>query len=207
MYDLKPKVLCQLFDAFVGSILSYGSEIWGYTKSKEIERIHLKFCKRLLNVPTNTCTAAVYGELGRYPLFINRYVRILNYWLKIISTDNIILKRICSQAVADCDDGNRNWVHNIKNMLNAYGLTFLFYNAHFLDVNSCVCTFKNRVIDNFPEEWSRSLERSSVLDMYRQFKVTLEYETYLNEVPRSLRYYFCRLRMCQSFTNPDWETH
>ena len=31
--------------------------------------------------------------------------------------------------------------------------------------------------------------------MYRQFKVTLEYETYLNEVPRSLRYYFCRLRM------------
>ena len=131
IYDLKPKVLCQLFDAFVGSILSYGSEIWGYTKSKEIERIHLKFCKRLLNVPTNTCTAAVYGELGRYPLFINRYVRILNYWLKIISTDNIILKRIYSQAVDDCDDGNRNWVHNIKNMLNEYGLTLLVDNAHF----------------------------------------------------------------------------
>ena len=40
-------VLCQLFDAFVGSILSYSSEVWGYTKSKEIERVHLKFCKRI----------------------------------------------------------------------------------------------------------------------------------------------------------------
>ena len=26
---LKPKILCQLFDAFVGSVLLYTSEIWG----------------------------------------------------------------------------------------------------------------------------------------------------------------------------------
>ena len=55
MYNFKtipltPKTQCQLFDSFVGSILGYGSEIWGYTKSKEIERIHLKFLKRLLTV-------------------------------------------------------------------------------------------------------------------------------------------------------------
>ena len=35
----KPKTLCQLFDAFVGLILEYASENWGYTKSKEIERV------------------------------------------------------------------------------------------------------------------------------------------------------------------------
>ena len=46
-YPMKPNVLCQLFDAFVGCILSYSSEVWGYTKSKEIERVHLKFCKRI----------------------------------------------------------------------------------------------------------------------------------------------------------------
>lgn len=47
---LTPETLCQLFDAFVGSILNYASEILGYTKSKEVERIHLKFCKRVLKV-------------------------------------------------------------------------------------------------------------------------------------------------------------
>ena len=42
-YKFKPSALCQLFDSFVSSILNYGCEIWGYTKSKELERIHLKF--------------------------------------------------------------------------------------------------------------------------------------------------------------------
>jgi hypothetical protein len=52
--DLKPKLLCQLFYSFVGSIISYASEVWGYSKSKDIERIHLKYCKRILNVRENT---------------------------------------------------------------------------------------------------------------------------------------------------------
>ena len=33
-YDFNIKTLCQLFDSFVGSILSYGCEVWGFTKSK-----------------------------------------------------------------------------------------------------------------------------------------------------------------------------
>ena len=73
-FDLNPKILRQLFDSFVGLVLRYAYEIWGYTKSKDIERIHLKFCKELLQVKSN---ATVYGELGRFPLFINRYIRIM----------------------------------------------------------------------------------------------------------------------------------
>ena len=49
-FDFKPKTLCQLFDAFVSPIINYSCEIWGYTKFKEIEHIHLKFCKRILQV-------------------------------------------------------------------------------------------------------------------------------------------------------------
>ena len=79
---LKPKTLCHLFGAFVGSIFGYASEIWGYTKSKEIERIHLKFCKRRLNVKLSCSNASVYGELGRYPLYVSRYVRMVKYWCK-----------------------------------------------------------------------------------------------------------------------------
>ena len=29
-YALTPKVMCQLFDSFVGSILSYSCEVWGF---------------------------------------------------------------------------------------------------------------------------------------------------------------------------------
>jgi len=76
-FDLKPNILCQLFDAFVGSVLSYGSEIWVFGKSKTIERVHLTFCKRLLNVRQNSCHNAIYGELGRFPLYVMRYVKML----------------------------------------------------------------------------------------------------------------------------------
>ena len=72
---LTPKTQCQLLDSFVGCILGYGSEIWGYTKSKEIERIHLKFLKRFLNVKQSRSTPGVYGELGRFPLFIIRIIK------------------------------------------------------------------------------------------------------------------------------------
>ena len=38
--ELTPSDKCKLFDSLVGSILNYSAEIWGYTESKEIERVH-----------------------------------------------------------------------------------------------------------------------------------------------------------------------
>ncbi len=84
--------MCQLFDAFVASTINYACEVWGATKSKELERLHLKFLKAILGVKLSTSNAAVYGELARYPIYIQRYVRIIKYWFKIIRTDNCILK-------------------------------------------------------------------------------------------------------------------
>ena len=57
----------------------------GYTSSKQIERIHLKYCKKSLGVKTVTSNVGVYGELARYmyPLFINRYVQIIKCWFKL----------------------------------------------------------------------------------------------------------------------------
>jgi hypothetical protein len=36
----------------------------------------------------------VYGEFGRHPLYINRYVRIIKFWCKIVSSTNILLNRL-----------------------------------------------------------------------------------------------------------------
>ena len=52
--------MCDLVDAFVSSTLNYSGEVWGFGKSKEIERIHLKFCKRHLNVKSSTFADAIY---------------------------------------------------------------------------------------------------------------------------------------------------
>ena len=136
-FDLKPNILCQLFDAFVGSVLSYGSEIWGFGKSKTIERVHLKFCKRLLNVRQTSCNNAIYGELGRFPLYVMRYVKIVNYWLKIVNSDHIIASKVYQMSLADCNRGKTNWIGCIKSYYVITGfhmyskiLLFIIPNGH-----------------------------------------------------------------------------
>ena len=91
-YPIKYSTLFQLFDAFVGSILHYSCEIWGFGKFRQLERVHLKFCKQLLNVSKSTCSIGVYGELRRFPLYITRHTRIIKYWCKVLRTDNIIVQ-------------------------------------------------------------------------------------------------------------------
>ena len=151
-YDLKPKLLCQLFDAFVVPILNYASEICGFTKSKELERIHLKFCKRLLQVRSNTCNAAIYGELGRYPLYIGRYVRIIKYWFKIQNTENKILNSVYNQDVIACNIGHTNWVSKVKKLLSSYGFAYAFNNPGAVNMKTLINDFKNRCIDEFKQE-------------------------------------------------------
>ena len=44
--NLKPSHILDLFDKLISPILNYGSEVWGFTKADNIERVHLQFCKK-----------------------------------------------------------------------------------------------------------------------------------------------------------------
>ena len=59
--------MLSLFDTYISSVLCYGCEVWGFHKSPEIERVHIEYCKRILNVKTRTSNVMTYYELGRYP--------------------------------------------------------------------------------------------------------------------------------------------
>ena len=132
---LKPKTLCQLFDSFVGSILNYAAEISGFSKSKDIERIHLQFCKSILKVRKSTINATVYAELGRYPLYITRHVQIVKYWFKVINTNNILLKKVYDFAKQDCLKGLNNWVPYVCRSLNENGFSYVWENPFLLISN------------------------------------------------------------------------
>ena len=72
-----------------------------------MERVHLKFCKWLLKVRKSTCNDFVYGELGRYPLLIERKVRILKYWLKIVQGDACLLVKKTYLSLYNSTQENR----------------------------------------------------------------------------------------------------
>ena len=64
-----------LFDKYIPLILNYGCEVWRFHKAPIIERVHLNFCKKIIQVKRTTQNGFTYGELGRYPMFVCRQIR------------------------------------------------------------------------------------------------------------------------------------
>lgn len=50
--DVRTKL--SLFDSMVVPILLYAADVWGIYDFKEIDKIHVKFCKHILGVRTQT---------------------------------------------------------------------------------------------------------------------------------------------------------
>jgi len=68
----------------------------GVNDADSIERVHKKVGKSVLNVQSSTNYFSIYGELGRFPLIIERhniFIQIVKYSLKLHQTkkDNCIL--------------------------------------------------------------------------------------------------------------------
>ena len=63
LYKLSVKIQLDLFDKMIKPILLYGCEVWGFGKNEVLERVHLKFCKILLNLKSSTPNYMLYGEL------------------------------------------------------------------------------------------------------------------------------------------------
>ena len=76
-------IMLNLFDSFVGSTFNYSCEVWGFATAENIERVHRKFCKWFVNVKMSIKYLCLTGEFGRFPLYINRIVRIAKYWLNL----------------------------------------------------------------------------------------------------------------------------
>ena len=72
---LKAALVCKISDTMISPILTYNSEIWGvYAKpdfktwdGSQIEKAHLQFCKRYLEVTKKASNITCRAELGRFP--------------------------------------------------------------------------------------------------------------------------------------------
>lgn len=53
------------FDIYVGSIVYYGCEVWGFYFVLDIEKIYFNYCKNIFNVKRGIFNVVIYCELGR----------------------------------------------------------------------------------------------------------------------------------------------
>ena len=95
-------------------------------KSRILSWFTLNFCRNILGVRKSTNLDALYGELGRYPLNIIRKLRLIKYWIILLSKRNSLEWCIVYLVWRkDCDNGNNyngmNWAWHIKYELDNLG--------------------------------------------------------------------------------------
>ena len=99
------EVYLKLFDAQVQPIAQYGAELWGLDKAAmHIEKVHIFALKKYLGVHRRTPNDIVYGETGRYPIYLNSYIRCPSYWLKIVRTEENRLPYKAYKMLSVLDD-------------------------------------------------------------------------------------------------------
>ena len=129
---LKPSLACKIFDSMISPILTYNSEVWGaYVKSdfkswdsSAIEKTHLQFCKRYLEVHNKASNIACRAELGKFPLIIDINKKILNYlsYLQEKDENSIVKQHYSPSAYLDLSRRNPSRKALVKLRISSHKL-------------------------------------------------------------------------------------
>jgi len=181
--DISKDVFFKIFDAKIQSILLYSCEIWGLQKLDSIERVHLLACKRFLNVPLKTPNKLIYGELGRYPLYINTFVRCVKFWFRLLLLEHDRLPWQAYQMLLLMDtNGKRCWATCIREILSSTGFYFVWLNQGVGDIAKFIMVFRQRLIDIYRQEWWGSIRNKERYFVYNLFKTAFQSERYLSTI-------------------------
>ena len=184
--DVPINVMFKLFDAYVLSILNYNCEVWGFIAATNIERIHRKICKRLLNVKLSTNSMSLYAEVGQFPLYIGRYLRIIKYFLKLHQKKqgNCILTTVINMQRLEIETQNNtvNWSSKVRKMLNQTGFTDVWLFPESVIIESFIPLLKTRLRDQYVSEWRVNVDSSTSLILYKELKPVFERSLYLDVI-------------------------
>lgn len=185
LFNLPMEQQFDLFDKVVVPVLLYACEIWGYENIDIIEKIHLKFLKYILCMKSSTPSYMVYGESGRYPLYVTVYSRMISYWTKMIQgQDNKIVftvyKYLANQYMYNNDCVNP-WTDFIRHILDSCGFSNIWTEQCTAIVNDkwISAAIKQRLQDQFIQKWAKDIDNSSKGQIYKIYKQKFGFEKYL----------------------------
>jgi hypothetical protein len=125
----------------------------------------------------------VYGELDRYPIDIDIKVRTISYWARLLSGKQAKFSNVFHRLSRNFNENgntNLNWVYFIRAILNECEFTYIWETENVNNKEWLKCVVKQRLLDQFVQNWQTSLSDSSKALNYRIFKTKFEFEEYFN---------------------------
>lgn len=114
----------KIFDHIIAPVLLYGSEVWGFENTDIINKLHNKFLRKITHFRKSTPVYILHAELGRYPFEINIKLRMLNFWVSIITgKQNKLVYLVYKIMLNDTETGlyQHKWILFVKNILQLVG--------------------------------------------------------------------------------------
>ena len=181
-------------------ILLYGCEIWACEKMDVISKLQLRFLKLTLGVKVTTPTCMVLGEVGRYPIEIEAKCRMLGFWYGLCNTSHSespkisnLMFQLCSKLYY-ASDYKLPWLMKVHSLLDSLGLSYIWSNQ-IHTIESFKRIVKQRLMDQFIQEWQSRVAENSVCSNYCLFKKKFCFEEYLTYLPSILRQRVLKFRL------------
>ena len=137
--------------------------------------LQFRFLKLILGVKVTTPTCMVLGEVGRYPIEIEGKCRVLGFWYGLCSTSHSespkisnLMFQLCSKLYYACDY-KLPWLMKVHSLSNSLGLSYIRSNKiHTIEGFKRI--MKQRLRDQFTQEWQSRVAENSVCCNYSLFK-------------------------------------
>lgn len=192
--NIDTRTLFIIFDSKIKPMLLYGSEIWGTKFCAEIEAVHVKFCKTVLNVGKTTYNDVAIGDCGRFHLFVDYQLRAIKFWCKILSMKNEkFAKKSYLQLKLHDESGRNNWASQMRILLCNLGFGVAWLSQGVGNVDIFISTVKRRLQDQSIQLWHADVQE--VFPEYLNYHPALVAAPYITHLAsHKRRRLFCLLR-------------
>ena len=172
----------------ISPILTYNSKVWGaYVKSdfkswdsSAIEKTHLQFCKRYLEVHNKASTydIACRAELGKFPLIIDINKKIINYLGYLQEKDeNSIVKQSLQISIDLHYNSQNSFYFSLMKMTDYYD--FYDFNRYSLNDRK-IKHYMDLMKKKYISYWRQILQHSQKLSFYYTVKQHYSPSAYLD---------------------------
>lgn len=182
-FGLPVDLTLKLFDHTIVPILTYGSEIWGYENLEIIEKVHNDFLRKITSARKSTPIYMLHGELGRYPISIIIYSRMVGFWNRILIGKDVKYSRLLYDVLITHRTRIFKWPSKIKSILDHVGKSDLWTFQSNINTANLKILIKSVLIDQYKQNWCSLLTQSNKARIYGSFKESLELEKYFSILP------------------------
>jgi len=186
-----------LFNALILPILLYGSEVWGFSKLDEIEKVQTSFYKQLLKLNGSTPNCTVHGEIGCAKISEAVDNRMLNFWSRLVlGKQSKIAFSVYKILRAKYESGEfkSKWIEKIHSTLNNIGMSNVWITDDPTNANWFKNIIKMKINDIGIQNWSAEVSGCGWCRCYKVMKSERKLEKYLTDLDSGGAVDLCRFR-------------